>query len=739
MEHTGKYSISTDRKTSEKTVDSSASVKPNGKSIDASVTVMKPNEKAAVSSANPMNPDAATALSSARVDQVMLFRDVSHCPREADLRFRLIHFWEARNPNTKTLIGQEMLLIDEEGFVPAGRVGTFDLVAGSVYNLSNFFGSRSKNQYRVADHVATVSFSWNSSLSVLENPPVLIPEDRFRFHTYEEFKANCDSRDDLYDYVGHMKLVNGQTITDHMVLDEDAIAEKWHLCVHVQTHDGPVMKLYLWDKVAADFCQKFKSYGSIPSVLLVTTVNPKHLGGTFAITSMSSSRVFMDADVQPTKDYHEWLSSNSDIANRIAAEVVTKPESVTLEKLFSYIKQEASKVVWFECMATIDDVVQGSAWYYISCDGCNNKAVKGPTSLICNNKKYLTRIYVYDKSEQAVFVILGDAGKELTGKHAAELVAKYFEANDGVGAEHCVPVPQALLDTIGQTRKSSTSIAVGEESGSSGSLGDTAGDRARKAAEILESDAVKQSLHKSGMDNTPSEEAIALAGTLALTSMSSSRVFMDVDVQPTKDYLEWLNSNSDIANRVAAEVVTKPETMTLEELFSYIKQDSSKVAWFECMATMYDVVQGSAWYYISCGGCNSKAVNVPTSLICNNKKCVKTEVTGELTGKHAAELVANYFEANGGVGADHCVPVPQALLDTIGQSRKFIMKVSDHNLIGKTQTITVTKILPPEASLPSTVGVESGSSGSSGDTAGDRARKADEILEADEAKRPKSN
>ncbi|KAG2281484.1 hypothetical protein Bca52824_052704 [Brassica carinata] len=489
MEHTGKSSISTDRKTSEKTVDSFASVKPNGKSIDASVAVMKPNEKAAVSSANPMNPYAATALSSACVDQVMLFRDVSHGPREADLRFRLIHFWEARNPNTKTLIGQEMLLIDEEGtviqgFVPAGRVGTFDLVAGSMYNLSNFFGSRSKDQYRVADHVATVSFSWNSSLSVLENPPVLIPEDRFRFHTYEEFKANCDSKGDLYDYVGHMKLVNGQRITNHMILDEVDLAEKRHLCVHVQTHDRPVMKLYMWDKAAADFCQKFKSYGSTPSVLLVTTVNPKHL-------------------------------------------------------------------------------------------------------------------------------------------------------------------------------------------------------------EV----------------------------TLALTSMSSSRVFMDVDVQPTKDYLEWLNSNSDIANRVAPEVVTKPETVTLEELFSYIKQDSSKVAWFECMETIYDVVQGSAWYYISCGGCNSKA---------------------ELTGKHAAELVANYFEANGGVGADHCVPVPRALLDTIGQTRKFIVKVSDHNLTGKTQTITVTKILPPEVPLPSTVGVESGSSGSSGDNAGDRARKADEILEADEAKRPKS-
>ena len=72
----------------------------------------------------------------------------------------------------------------------------------------------------------------------------------------------------------------------------------------------------------------------------------------------------MDADVQPSKDYLEWyvfmysitfssnfclyfnavsflkylgfrlclrLVSNSEIANRVAAEVVTKPEAVTLE------------------------------------------------------------------------------------------------------------------------------------------------------------------------------------------------------------------------------------------------------------------------------------------------------------------------------------------------------------------------------------------------------------------------
>lgn len=42
---------------------------------------------------------------------------------------------------------------------------------------------------------------------------------------------------------------------------------------------GPVMKLYVWDKAAMDFCDKFKALGKPPSVILVTTLNPKRVGG----------------------------------------------------------------------------------------------------------------------------------------------------------------------------------------------------------------------------------------------------------------------------------------------------------------------------------------------------------------------------------------------------------------------------------------------------------------------------
>ncbi|CDY47830.1 BnaC06g05130D [Brassica napus] len=156
------------------------------------------------------------------------------------------------------------------------------------------------------------------------------------------------------------------------------------------------------------------------------------------------------------------LSSNSDVANRVNVEIVTKAETVTIGELFSYIKQEETKVAWFECTATIDDVVHGSAWYYIACGGCKTKATKRPTTLMCKKcgkaevagvAEYLTKLSVYDNDDQAFFVLIGDTGRELTGKPASELVESYYETNENVGDDHVIPVPQALLGTIGQIHK----------------------------------------------------------------------------------------------------------------------------------------------------------------------------------------------------------------------------------------------------------------------------------------------
>uniref|UniRef100_A0A0D3EFE0 Replication factor A C-terminal domain-containing protein n=1 Tax=Brassica oleracea var. oleracea TaxID=109376 RepID=A0A0D3EFE0_BRAOL len=381
-------------KTNEKShAPSTIALKHTGKIVASSAMQMKTGGKAVGSSVIETKPHGKAAVVSGNDVEVMGFYEVTLGPHEAELRFRLIHLWEAQNPHTKTLIGEEMLLIDEQ------------------------------------------------------NSPVPFPEDRFQFHDHEEFEANCDLMGDLYDYVGHMRLINGRAMTEHLIIDEVDIAEKRHLVVH------------LWDQAATAFCQKFKSYESTPRVLLVTTVNPKRIGG---------------------------------VANEVIADVVTKPETVTLGELFSYIKQKTAKVAWFECTVTIDDVLHGSPWYYISCGGCNTKATKGPTSLVCTNKKcaksevvgvpqYLTKISVYDKSEQAVFVLLGDAGRELTGKHVSELVARYFETHKFVVkvSQHNLTVTKVLPAPAPQN-----------------AIEDPADERIRKASGCLESHEAKRA--KSG-------------------------------------------------------------------------------------------------------------------------------------------------------------------------------------------------------------------------------------------------
>ncbi|CAN6905891.1 unnamed protein product [Brassica oleracea] len=376
MNSNSKNSVSGDllskKPTRKDAVSSAASMKPSASPMKPSAAPMKPSAAPMNPSAAPMKPIGQSGISgdssskkrngkavvcsdvpSDKNDGVVFSKNVTFGPQADELRFRLIHFWEARNTLSKILIGLEMLLIDEEGtviqgFIPPSRIDTYlrHMIPGSTYRLNNFFGSKTKKVYRVADPDVTITFSWNSVLSVLKDSSIRFSEDRFRFHGYEQFEAACGLRGDLYGKISQ-------------------------------------------------------------------------------------------------------LESNSEVANRVNAEIVTKAETATIGELLSYMKQEEAKVAWFECTATIDDVVRDSAWYYIACGGCKTKANKGPTTLMC---KKCGKAEITGAAEEEFFVVLGDAGHELTGKKTSGLVESYYEANEGAVDGHVVPVPQALIDTIGQTR-----------------------------------------------------------------------------------------------------------------------------------------------------------------------------------------------------------------------------------------------------------------------------------------------
>ena len=84
---------------------SAAPMKPIGQSgVSGDSSSKKRNDKAVVCSDVPSDKN----------DGVVFFKNVTFGPQADELRFRLIHFWEARNALSKILIGLEMLLIDEE-------------------------------------------------------------------------------------------------------------------------------------------------------------------------------------------------------------------------------------------------------------------------------------------------------------------------------------------------------------------------------------------------------------------------------------------------------------------------------------------------------------------------------------------------------------------------------------------------------------------------------------------------
>ena len=93
-----------------------------------------------------------------------------------------------------------------QGLISPSRMDTYlrHMKPDSTYRLTNFFGSKTKKVYRVADPDVTIAFSWKSALSDLTDSSTWFPEDRFCFHGYEQFEAACDLKGDLYGKISYI-------------------------------------------------------------------------------------------------------------------------------------------------------------------------------------------------------------------------------------------------------------------------------------------------------------------------------------------------------------------------------------------------------------------------------------------------------------------------------------------------------------------------------------------------------
>ncbi|XP_010484863.1 PREDICTED: uncharacterized protein LOC104763153 [Camelina sativa] len=230
-------------------------------------------------------------------------------------------------------------------------------------------------------------------------------------------------------------------------------------------NSGPVVRLTLWDNVALNFRKRLTKHVSKPVVLIATTVNPRKIKDMFCLSSTSSTRIFLDNDVDPTTEYLTWLGEDtknaSIVVNNFTLEVV-KPEPVTISGLYQFLKNDTPQKALFSCIATIVSISPQYGWFYIACTKCACKLERGDTTLeckTCNNKnavgvvRYRVELSVYDNDNVATFVLFDREAYKLTGMRAADILEAFMQGDDnGVIGNH-TSIPQCLLDVVGHTYK----------------------------------------------------------------------------------------------------------------------------------------------------------------------------------------------------------------------------------------------------------------------------------------------
>ncbi|KAL0803913.1 hypothetical protein Bca101_096403 [Brassica carinata] len=219
---------------------------------------------------------------------------------QTELRFRLIRFWESRNiTKGRTFIGLELLQCDEQGIVVHFLRSCSTILASSQSrnNLQPSEFLRYQKQGDLSSRLGSTLMTISKGLSSGVITTFFFAGDllRFTFGT---------------------RLQKISISSSHPV-------KTIPLCF---SHDG-----------------EHKT-----PCRLISNVELRCCSRNLALSSVSSSRVFIDKVVQPTIDYFSWFSSNPGIATLVNAEEVTKAEPMTILQIFAYIKLESAELVHFQ-------------------------------------------------------------------------------------------------------------------------------------------------------------------------------------------------------------------------------------------------------------------------------------------------------------------------------------------------------------------------------------------------------
>ncbi|CAN6925573.1 unnamed protein product [Brassica oleracea] len=373
---------------------------------------------------------------------------------------RLLRFWQAKNVKRGgELMWMDLLMVDVNSTmmqvtISASRLPQFRemLHAGTLFSVSSFDVSRCAQNFWLTDSSLMIRFSESTSFQVLTEPVSHLPEEAFRFRNQQELIGLANTNNQLPDIIGEIVSVKSTVC--------DPPEEKNRVMVTLKLESDETVTLSLFDSQAVAFHKQLEAMRVDPKVMVVTSINPKIVGGRLFLNATSGTHVYFDKKtIAGAARFYKLIARDTGLPS--AAPLLksyAKVETMTIADLSSFIVTDASQEIDFLCTGKVVRVDTDKGWCYVACSKCSKKLQRTESAFtcgVCSNShavgafgNYRVEMAISDDTAEGTFVWFDGVLTKLHSIRASE--ASQMLAEDGVNPED-TGLPPFIADMEGKT------------------------------------------------------------------------------------------------------------------------------------------------------------------------------------------------------------------------------------------------------------------------------------------------
>ncbi|KAK2430300.1 replication protein A 70 kDa DNA-binding subunit B [Trifolium repens] len=291
-----------------------------------------------------------------------------------------------------------------------------NLQEGKIYVVKQFEVLANKKSYAVVkNNSSMLQFNDDTTYSEVED------DDSILLHVFEFVKyAHLESRIDkhvLTDIIG-------------VIVDVNPIEER-------KVPGGK-------DTLKRNLCD-----APDPNVAVITSTTSKRYQGDLSLNSSSSTKIYVNIDIPEAAELIQSFKSTNVLhssANAILTNSAILDKTRTISEILSSAVSGSNTAAVFNCVATVDEILDKNGWYYVSCPKCKKSASAAETHFKCEFchesvdypiTRYRLELGVKDSTSSTIFVLFNDVAEQVAQMKLVDLTATLEnETEDGSSIPH---------------------------------------------------------------------------------------------------------------------------------------------------------------------------------------------------------------------------------------------------------------------------------------------------------------